>query len=368
MSRAGEKLRIAVDANVLEGKWGGIPKYLCRIGDELVADGDEIDLLANVRHLYGPIPVGANDVGLRVRGMSVWRNLALPLWLARHRPDVFWAPESLLPRALPGAAVITIHDLASLRFPGIKPPEHVESFRTAVARSARRADRIIAVSQATAGDVEDLYGIDPEKIRVVPNGVDDIFAPGDREAARAAVRERWGIGEDFVLHVGTLEERKGVGVLLDAAELARDAGASWSVVLAGSSGYGGAVLEAAARDSSACRLLGPVSDEELVELQQAAAACAAPALYEGFGIVPLEAMACGTPAVIAADSGGLEEVSGAAAIVVAERSPAAWREAIEQALTRPPALIERGLRHAGRFRWPSVAAQTHEVLAEAAAR
>jgi glycosyltransferase involved in cell wall biosynthesis len=77
-------------------------------------------------------------------------------------------------------------------------------------------------------------------------------------------------------------------------------------------------------------------------------------------------MACGTPAVIAAGSGGLEEVSGPAAIVVAERSGEAWRAALEQALSRPPELIERGLVHAARFRWPAVAAQTREVLAEAA--
>jgi glycosyltransferase involved in cell wall biosynthesis len=365
---ADAKLRIAVDANVLEGSWGGIPKYLCRIGDELIAGGDEIDLLANARQLDGPTPKGAHDVGLRVRGTGIWRDLALPLWLARHRPDVLWAPESVLPRVVPGPAVITIHDLAALRFPGIKPAAHVESFRTTVARSARRADRVIAVSEATAADVVDAYGIDPAKIRVVPNGVDDIFTPGDRAAALAAVRERWGIAEAFVLHVGTLEERKGVEVLIGAAELARDAGADWSVVLAGSPGYGGARLEAVASRSPACRVLGPVSDDELVTLQRAAGACAAPAIYEGFGIVPLEAMSCGTPVVIAADSGGLEEVSGAAAIVVGERSPAAWRHALEQALERPPALIERGRRHAGAFRWPAVAERTKQVLAEAAAR
>ena len=109
-----------------------------------------------------------------------------------------------------------------------------------------------------------------------------------------------------------------------------------------------------------------MTDGELLDLMRAAGAYAAPALYEGFGIAPLEAMACGTPAVIAAGSGGLEEVSGPAAIVVAERTPTAWRAALEQALAQPPELIERGLRHAAGFRWPQVAAQTRAVLAEAA--
>ncbi len=139
-------------------------------------------------------------------------------------------------------------------------------------------------------------------------------------------------------------------------------------MLAGSQGFEGERIEAAARASGACALLGAVSDEELLDLMRAAGAYASPALYEGFGIAPLEAMASGTPAVIAADSGGLEEVSGPAAIVVGERTAAAWLEALERALQRPPELIERGLGHAARFRWPEVAAETRAVLAEAAER
>lgn len=359
-------MRIAVDANVLGGAWGGIPKYLDRIATELIAGGDEVALLANTRRLEHTV-AGAQEVGIRIKGTPVWREAFLPLWLARSRADVLWAPESVLPRWSPAPTVVTIHDLAALRFPGIKPPEHVRRFETVVARSVRGATRTIAVSRTTAADVERFYGVGAERVRIVPNGVDDRFTPGDREAARGAVRERWGITTPFVLHVGSTEPRKGIEVLVEAAALAAGAGAEWRLVLAGASGFQSERLEAAARASGACTLLGPVDDGELLELMRAAGAFAAPALYEGFGIAPLEAMACGTPAVIAADSGGLEEVSGPAAIVVAERTAAAWRAALEQALQRPEALIERGLSHAARFRWPAVAAQTREVLDEAAA-
>jgi glycosyltransferase involved in cell wall biosynthesis len=156
-------------------------------------------------------------------------------------------------------------------------------------------------------------------------------------------------------------------VLIEAAALATSEGTGWRLVLAGAPGFEGERIAAKARESGACELLGPVGEDELVELMRAAGALAAPAIYEGFGIAPLEAMACATPAVIAAGSGGLEEVSGAAAVVVAERTPAAWHAAIERALARPEELVERGLAHAARFTWPSVAAQTREVLAEAAA-
>lgn len=363
-----EPLRIAIDANVLGGSWGGIPKYLTRIAEELAGAGDRIDLLANTRHLERTVE-GTHEVGIRIKGTaSFWRQGFVPAWLALKRADVLWAPESVLPRWSPVPTVLTIHDLASLRFPGIKPPAHEQLFRTTVADSVRRATRTIAVSQATADDVMSLYGVGPERIRVVPNGVDEVFVPGDRAAAAAAVAKRWGIEAPFVLHVGSLEPRKGVGVLIEAADLAAAAGAGWRVVLAGSRGFQGEAIEAAARASGACDLLGPVSDEELLELMRAAGAFAAPAIYEGFGIAPLESMACATPAVIAADSGGLVEVSGAAAIVVPERTGAAWRAALEEALAQPPQLIERGLAHAAKFRWPAVAKQTRAVLAEAAGR
>jgi glycosyltransferase involved in cell wall biosynthesis len=358
-------MRIAIDANVLGGAWGGIPKYLSRIAAELIAGGDAVDLLANTRRLERTVP-GAHEVGVRVKGTVVWRNAFLPLWLARAGADVLWAPESVLPRWSPVPTVVTIHDLAALRFPEIKPERHVKLFETAVAGSVRRATRTIAVSRTTATDVESFYGVGADRVRVVPNGVDDRFAPGDREAAAAAVRERWGLEGPFVLHVGSNEPRKGGQVLVEAVALAARDGADWRVVLAGSSGFQSERIEAAARRGGTCDLLGPVSDDELLDLLRAAGAFAAPALYEGFGIAPLEAMACGTPAVIAAGSGGLEEVSGPAAIVVAERSAAAWRAALEQALQRPPELVERGLAHAAKFRWPAVAAQTRAVLVEAA--
>ncbi|HUB35237.1 MAG TPA: glycosyltransferase family 1 protein [Solirubrobacteraceae bacterium] len=358
-------MRIAIDANVLEGKWGGIPKYLDRIARELVDMGEELRLLANTSRPVREIP-GATPVRMRVKGTSLWRNVFLPLWLTGARADVLWAPESVLPRRSPVASVLTIHDLAMLRLPGTKSAEHEHGFRTSVRRSVARATRVIAVSQATARDLSELWDVPREKIRVVGLGVDEAFTPGDRRAARAAARARWGIETPFVLHVGALEPRKGLDVLIAAAELAAREGAAWRVVLAGMPGFRGEEIAAAARASGACTLLGPVRDAELLDLYRAADAYAAPALYEGFGMPPLEAMACATPVAIAAGGGALEEISGPGAIVVGERTPAAWREALERAIARPPELIERGLAHAASFGWREVAAQTLAVLGEAA--
>jgi alpha-1,3-rhamnosyl/mannosyltransferase len=350
-----------VDANVLEATWGGIPKYLHRIAEELAAGGDRVDLLINRGHWTTTVP-GTNAVNVKVRGRPLWRELLVPAWAARHRPDVLWAPEGVLPRFTPVPGVVTVHDLAPLLFPGSKPPELERSYRTIRRRSARAARRVICVSETTARDAAERWGVPRDRLAVIPNGVDEHFRPGDRDAARATVRDRFGLERPYVLHVGSLEPRKGLDVLLAAA-----VGADWTLVLAGSAGYKSEGLLAAAAQAGAI-VIGGAGDDDLVGLYRAAEAVAAPALYEGFGIVPLEAMACGTPAVVAANAGALEEVSGAAAVVVGERTPEAWRAGIEQARRRRPELEPAGIEHAARYRWADVAAATRAVLVEAARR
>ena len=359
MTGDGAPLHVAVDANVLQATWGGIPKYLHRIAGELAAGGDRVDLLVNRSDWRTPVP-GTRAVNIRLRGRPLWRELRLPLWAAARRPDVLWSPEGVLPRLCPVPGVVTVHDLAPLLFPGSKPPELERSYRTERPRCARAAARVICVSETTARDVTEHWGVRRERIAVIPNGVDERFRPGDREAARAAVGSRFGVEGPYVLHVGSLEPRKGLDVLLAAAQ-----GAGWTLVLAGSTSYKGEGLRAAAEHAGAV-VIGGASDDELVGLYRAAEAVAAPAIYEGFGIVPLEAMACGTPAVVAANAGALEEVSGAAAVVVGERTPEAWRAGIEEARRRRPELESAGIAHAARYRWADVAAATRVVLAEAA--
>ena len=113
-------------------------------------------------------------------------------------------------------------------------------------------------------------------------------------------------------------------------------------------------------------VLGRVEEDELLALYRAAEVLAVPSLYEGFGLPPLEAMACGTPAVVAADSGGLVEMSGPAAVVAADRRPQTWVAAIAEARERRAELAAAGLQYSAGFRWPAVARATLAVLEEAA--
>jgi glycosyltransferase involved in cell wall biosynthesis len=188
---------------------------------------------------------------------------------------------------------------------------------------------------------------------VIGNGVDDVFAPGEPDAP--------GIEGPFVLHVGSLEPRKGLDVLIAAA--AREPG--WRLVLAGRPGHDGERIAADARAAGAV-LKPDLSDEQLAGLYRAADVVALPSLYEGFGIVALEAMASGTPAVIARDAGALAEVAGDAAIAVGERTPEAWTSAIAEARARRQELVPKGLERAGRHRWPEVADAVRAVFVEAA--
>jgi glycosyltransferase involved in cell wall biosynthesis len=359
-------LRVAVDANSLAWGWGGIPRYTDRICRELAGSGGiELTLLTNASGPLADMPGLAQAWGRR-KGGSVWRNTFVAPWLVRHRPDVYWAPETLMPLWVPTPSVVTVHDLATALLPATKPVRLRLSYRLTLPRTTRRATRVIAVSQSTADDVVFRWRVDPAKVRVVPNGVDEQFRPGDRLQAAARVRERFGLDRPFVLAVGTVEPRKGIELLVETAAAAARQGREWTFVLVGAPGFRGERLSAAAK-AAGCAVLGRIADTDLPDLYQAAEVLVAPSLHEGFGLTPLEAMASGTPAVVAGDAGALEEVSGPAAIVVRERSAAAWIAAIDEAIAQRGRLGRVGAEHAAQYAWPEVASRVREVLEEAAA-
>jgi glycosyltransferase involved in cell wall biosynthesis len=239
--------------------------------------------------------------------------------------------------------VVTVHDLAVLR--------HPETFnlwtrlysRLCVSRVARAARLLIAVSEHTKCEVVELLGVPEQRIRVVPNGVAEVFTPdGPAEPG------------DYVLAVGTIEPRKNLGRL---AEAARRLGVELRVV--GAPGWGHVELGAGVRR------LGRVGDDELAKLYRGARCLAYPSLYEGFGIPIVEAMASGTP-VVTSRGGATEEVAGGAAVLVDPLDPASIAAGMEEASARRDELVRAGLERAHAFRWDDVAHRTAEVYREAA--
>ena len=204
---------------------------------------------------------------------------------------------------------------------------------------------MIAVSEFTKRELVDLLGLADEKIRVIPNAVEDLFT----DRGRAAEGE-------YVLTVGTLEPRKN---LVRTADAARRAGVELRVV--GARGWGRVDV-----GGNGVRWLGEVADEQLAELYRGARCVAYPSLYEGFGIPVLEAMACGTP-VVTSRGGATEEVADGAAVLVDPRDPADIAAGIERAIRDRSELVSCGLARARAFSWKAIADATVGVYREAAA-
>jgi glycosyltransferase involved in cell wall biosynthesis len=306
----------------------------------------------------------------------VWEQLAQP-WRARKLgADLLHVPVNVGPALANVVAhcptVVTVHDLSFFRYPELFTRSRRAYQQRLTPWTARRAAAVTADSQATKDDLVALCGVDARKVHVVYPGVDAAMQPvADRERLRA-LRRRHGLPERFILFLGTIEPRKNLVMLLEAfALLVRREKLPHSLVIAGGQGWNYAEVYATAeRLNLGERVIfsGYVSQVELPLWYNAAEALAYPSLYEGFGLPPLEAMACGTPVVVSNVS-SLPEVVGSAAPAVDPRDAAAWADALARLLTDDAYRAEvsaAGLRRAQSFTWERTARQVaaiyHEVL------
>ena len=262
---------------------------------------------------------------------------------------------------MPCPVVVTVHDASYARAPELFSRRDRLLFRF-VAGSVRRAASVIAVSEFTRQDVIDLYGLAPESVHAIPNGVDARFAP--RPGAASAVRAAFGLDAPYVLTVGALQRRKNVPRLIEAFVAASPPDHLLAVV-GGDRGGQAEVVEAAARCGlgARLRLLGHVGEDALPDLYSGARALAFPSLYEGFGLPALEAMACGA-AVVASRTTGLGEAVGDAALTVDPTSVDELAEALSRVLgdeALRARLIAAGLARAAEFTWGRAAARTADV-------
>lgn len=285
---------------------------------------------------------------------------------------LYHATNYAAPRTRRVPLVLTVHDLALLRFPELGTPG-LRRLIARVPRAARAARRVIADSEATARDLRELVGVAAERIRVVHLGCDIRFRPVPDSAERRAVLARYGICEPYLLHVGTIEPRKNLPVLVRAcAQLRAARGLPQRLVLAGERGWG---YEALRRELDALTtdlrvdIVGPIAADDLPAVYSAADLLAHPSLYEGFGLPVIEAMACGTP-VVTSDAGSLPEVVGDAARCVNPRAVDAIAAALGELLADPAQrriLSERGRARAARFTWERCARETFAVYEEVTA-
>ncbi len=328
---------VVVDADVLGRQRTGDETYVRNLLRELPPLAAAAGIrLAAVTRSPELVPDGVEAVSLNTRVQELRMAWALPRLLRRLGAALVHT-QYAVPLRCPCPAVVTIHDLSFERDRAHMALKDRLVFRATVPRAARRAVRVLTVSERTRRDLAGLYGVPAGRIVVTPNGVDPAFAPGPPGP------------HDYVLAVGAIQPRKNQLAALAAAQAV-----GLPFVVAGPVKDEGIADELRRRGA---QIEGYVTQERLVELYRGAACLVQPSRYEGFGLPVLEAMACGTP-VVTVDEPALLEVAGGAAVVVDE---AGLADGIRRAVAERDRLVVAGLDRARLFSWAETARRTLEV-------
>jgi glycosyltransferase involved in cell wall biosynthesis len=344
-------LTAAIDATHLRQADGGIARYIRGLVSGLGARDDVrvIELRAGPSEKRGT---------LRKKVLTAGLDLIWYPWLGRNRAaalkaDVFHCPGPrgpVLRGALP--VVMTVHDLVPFLFPETMTRWSRWYTRSTLRRMAGAADRIICPSSSTARDVVELLGVDEDRVRVTPLGVDSVFFESLPPAPPPLT--------PYVLFVGTQEHRKNLQRLEQAVDDLRHRGFTHELVLAGGDAWGDVRI-----GKPFVRKVGRVTETQLRRLYADAACLAIPSLHEGFGLPALEAMAVGTP-VVAGRAGGLPEVTGGAAVLVDPLDSVDIANGLERAIGGGSAQREAGRSRAALFKWKKTADATLAVYRELA--
>jgi glycosyltransferase involved in cell wall biosynthesis len=362
-------MRIGIDARLVYYSQAGIGQYILHLVNGLArVDAENEYVLLQSRKDETTILEQSN-----FRRVSLWtpshhrlERHSLNIELMRLGLDVLHSPDFIPPSRPSCKSVITVHDLAFLLYPHFLTKESARYYGH-IDQAVRWTDHIISVSESTKRDTVQHLGVPEDKITVVHEAANPIFRPMDRTEARDQVRDRHGIDAPFVLFVSTIEPRKNVPTLLRAMwQLRRCYKQDVQLVLAGGQGWLVEDVFAAVAEfqlEPSVRFLGRVSSEDLLYLYNAAELLAHPAFYEGFGLPPLEAMACGLPVVVS-NVASLPEVVADAGLLIDpqdadELTVAMWRVLNDTALAAE--MREKGLRQAARFSWERAASETLEI-------
>ena len=327
---------VVIDADVLGRQRTGDETYIAELLRRLPQVADDLRFAAITRR-PDLVPSGVEVLELPARSQELRMAWSVPRLLRRTRPALAHFLHAL-PVACPCPAVVTVQDLSWERDASVMRPRMRWTFKFVVRRAARRAKRVLTISERTKRDLIELYRIPAKRIVVTHLGVDPDFRPG-------------GEHDSFLLFVSAIEPRKQPVV---AAEAARALGRR--LVVVGPTKDASLAKELRQRGAELC---GYVAKDELIRLYQQAACLVLPSRYEGFGLPMLEAMACGTP-VAAANDAAMQEV-GADAVVFGDDVT----ESVRLALANRDRLSRAGLERAKRFTWEETALRTAAVYREA---
>ena len=306
---------------------------------------------------------------------SVREQIHVPWVLHRERPDVFHAPHYVLPPAVCCRSLVTIHDCIHLVFPQYLPSRASYVYaKASMWSAARRSHRILTVSEASKCDIIRLLNVPPEKIVVVYNAIDERFRVTPSEEAIARVRERYQLDHRFVLYVGNIKRHKNLVRLIEAFDRLRKCGFDeLTLLIIGDEISKLPALRRAVHSHKLhkhVRFLGYLPDDTLAILYRLAAVFVFPSLSEGFGLPPIEAMACGAP-VVTSNVSSLPEVTGGAAVLVDPYDVESIAGGIARVLSNPALREElrvKGIARALEFSWERSVSRTREIYEEVAGR
>ncbi len=312
----------------------------------------------------------AEEVRVRAGKYSISEHWLLARAARRAGVDLYHSPHYTLPLPIHCPAVVTVHDLIHVRFSRFFPAGAGIYTRTIAGAAVRKARIVLVDSAHVRQDVMEILGVPEARIRVIPLGVSNQFAPRPADETDRFLRGR-SLPSAYFLYVGARKKHKNLVLLIDAlARMPQSerlplvlSGPAWSL------GHHLAQRAVRAGVSTCIHFTGPLhSDEDLALLYSGAALYLQPSLDEGFGLPPLEAMACGTP-VLSSSAGALPETLGDAAVLLPPSEPEVWAEAMQGLLTdslRRGNLIRRGIERARGFTWERTAESTMRAYLEAA--
>lgn len=301
--------------------------------------------------------------------LMTWGNVLIPRIAGRLKLQIVHDPAGVAP-FLFGAGgarmVVTLQDVFPWSYPGVSTSMENLIYRCWLPRVLPQVDAVITVSARSRDDILRYLRIDPARLYVIPDGIAGVFRRLPEQQVREYLAARFGLIKPYILFVGSQTPRKNLGRCLEAFARLRRRFADVLFVVAGPAPRKHSPVERLASRleiAAGVRVVGPVADDELVMLYNGAALFVFPSLYEGFGLPPLEAMACGAP-VVCSNAASLPETAGEAALTVPPDDVAALTRAMEMVLTdRSLAadLRRRGPEHAARFSWERTAVETLTV-------